>query len=359
MATLALLFGGSAHAATPDMPAALAVIGDLPAEGGLEAAQEQLPARWRLELLKPEASPPRAPQIEIEALARAYLEADFLRCLTELQRSSLDVDRLLERGRRADATRVGTFAAACALGARDEGRARELVRRLLVRELMEPDVLRRTTPDFQKLAEEERQAAQRWGRVTVEVRTEPGGAAVQVDGITRCVVSPCRLHLLRGEHVVVTEKLGRRSRSVTTLLDEDQTLTIALDAASVEEIRRQLATTLGSGADPSGVDIARAASTAFGVALLVMTWRRQQQVHSLVYQRSGGALTHVALDDGNDAVPRAVRAGLREWRVDTGPRSMFKQPLFWSTAAGVALLTAAAVYILSRPVEVRRDIVFQ
>jgi hypothetical protein len=107
------------------------------------------------------------------------------------------------------------------------------------------------------------------------------------------------------------------------------------------------------------VEIARAASAAFGVGLLVMAWRRQQQVHAVVYQRSGGALTHVAIDDGHDAVARAVRAAVREWRIDTGPRSMLHQPLFWSTAAGVALLSAAAVFILSRPVEVRHDIVFK
>jgi hypothetical protein len=94
-----------------------------------------------------------APRTEVELLARAYLNADFLRCLTELQRPSLDLERLLEEGRRSEAASVGLIASACALGAGDDGRARELVRRLLVRELDGPSSL--TTPEFQRLAEAE------------------------------------------------------------------------------------------------------------------------------------------------------------------------------------------------------------
>jgi hypothetical protein len=251
------------------------------------------------------------------------------------------------------------ISAACSLGAGDEGRARELVRRLLVRELDEPDVLRKTTPDFQRLADDERHIVQRLPRVTVEVRTEPTGASVQVDGALRCQVSPCRLHLLRGEHVVVTDKLGQRQRAVTSMLDADQTLTVALDAAAADEIHRQLALSLGAGADPSGGDIARAAATAYGVGLLALVWRKGGQVHANVFQRSGGALTHVAMDaTGPDPAARAVSAALREWRTETGPRSMIRQPLFWITAGGVALASAATMFFLLRPVEPNHGIIF-
>jgi hypothetical protein len=159
--------------------------------------------------------------------------------------------------------------------------------------------------------------------------------------------------------VVVTEKLGRRPRALTTLLDEDQTLTIALDLASADEIWRQLALSAGSGADPSGVDIARAASTALGAGLLVLAWQRGGHVHASVYQRAGGGLTHVAMDGGgNDAAARAIQAALREWKTETGPRSMLRQPLFWATALGVALVSAATVYLVYRPQEPSHDIVF-
>lgn len=359
MAALAFIAGcGVAQAAT-EMAGAVVVIDGVPAEGVLEAAQDQLPARWRLELLHPEARPPRAPRAEVELLARAYLNADFLHCLTELQRPSLDVDRLLEEGRRTEAAEVGIIAAACSMGAGDEGRAREIVRRLLVRELEEPDVMRKTTPEFQRLADEERLLAQRLPRVTVEIKTDPVAASVAVDGAVRCPVSPCRVHVLRGEHVLVAEKLGQRRRSLTALLDTDQTLTVALDPAAAEEIHHQLLLDLGAGADPSGPDIVRAAATAYGVGLLALVWRKGDQVHANVFQRSGGAITHVALDaTGPNPAARAVAAALREWRSESQPRSMLRQPLFWATAVGVALASAAAVYFLIRPLEPNHGIVF-
>jgi len=358
IAALSTLVGGDAARAASDVAAAVVVIGDLAPAGALEAARDQVPARWRLEPLQPETPPPLVPQSDVDLLSRAYLNADFLRCLTELQRPTLDLERLLEQGRRSDAASVGTVAAACSLGAGDEGRAREIVRRLLVRELDQPDILRKTTPDFQRLAEDERHVAQRLPRVTVEVRTEPPGASVAIDGAMRCQVSPCRLHLLRGEHVVVTAMLGQRPRSLTAMLDADQTLTVALDPAAVDEIHRQLALSLGSGADPSGADIARAASTAYGVGLLALVWRKGGQVHANVFQRSGGSLTHVAMDaTGPDPAARAVSTALREWRSETGPRSMLRQPLFWGMAVGVALATAA-VFFMVRPKEPRHDVVF-
>jgi hypothetical protein len=360
MSSLALCgLGASPARASSDLPAAVVVIDDLPADGAVEAAKEQVPGQWRIEQLKPEAPPPRAPQPEIEDLSRAYTNADFLRCLTELQRGALDLDRLLERGRRTEAAQVGTIAAACAMGAGDEARARELVRRLLIRELDYPDALRKTTPQFQRVAEEERQNAQRWGRVAVDLHTDPEGASVQVDGIMRCRASPCRVHVLRGEHVVVAEKMGRRPRAITALLDEEQTLTISLDQASADEAWHELSVGLGSGIDPSGADVARTASAALGAGLIVLVWPHGGQVHANVYQR-GGTLTHVAMDaTGPAPAARAVRAALREWQSDASPRSMLRQPLFWTTALGVAVASATAVFFIFRPPEVSRDIVFK
>ena len=66
-----------------------------------------------------------------------YREADFLRCLNRIDHT-LDPEHLLQLGHRAEAARAGTLAAACALGAGDEARARDLLRRLSARELVEP-----------------------------------------------------------------------------------------------------------------------------------------------------------------------------------------------------------------------------
>ena len=225
----------------------------------------------------------RTAQTELDTLARSYREADFLRCLTRIEHT-LDPDELLQRGHRAEAAQAGTLAAACALGAGDEARARDLLRRLSVRELVEPGLLRDTTPAFQRLADEERQAAQRRGWVAVDVRSEPDGASIHVNGVERCPAAPCRVHLLRGEHVLVAKKLGHRPRTLTPVLEGDHAVTIKLDPASADETRGQLAAALGAGVDPSAVEIPRAAASAFGVGLLVLVWTRNWQVHAAAYQ---------------------------------------------------------------------------
>src|SRR5262249_4731069 len=158
-------------------------------QGVIEAASAQVPTRWRLELLKGAAPPASTASDEVTALLRLYLNADFLLCLKTAQAPALDRDQLLAQGRRLEAGGLATLTAACPLGAGDSQGARELVRALLSRELDQPDLLRKTTPDFQQLADEERQLAQRAGHVSVEFRTEPPGASVRVDGVTRCPAS--------------------------------------------------------------------------------------------------------------------------------------------------------------------------
>jgi hypothetical protein len=353
--TIMGLGGRLAYAASADEPAAVVAIGNLPTDHAVDAAAAEIPAHWRLETLVPEAAPPPEPPTEPDKLARAYLEADFLRCLSEIEHASLRLDQLLEQGRRPEAARTGTFAAACALGAGDEARARELLRRLLARELMEPAALRRTTPEFQRIAEEERLAGQRRGRVAVEIHTQPEGAQVRVDGIVRCTAAPCLLHLAHGEHALVAEKLGQRPRMMTAAIERDETLTVELEAASADETRRQLDAALGAGTDPSSMEISRCAASALGVGLLVLAWRQKGQVHAMVYRRSGGATTHVALADGPNGAARAVSAALREWRTEAPPtRSMFREPLFWATAVGVAVLSAGAVALIRHPENMRR-----
>ncbi|HXU04251.1 MAG TPA: PEGA domain-containing protein [Polyangia bacterium] len=332
-----------------DDPSTVVVIGAIEPETALAAAVREVPRHWRVETLAPRAVSPGTSHDELEALARSYREADFLRCLTRVEKA-LDPEDLLQRGRRAEAAQAGTLAAACALGAGDEERARDLLRRLSVRDLVEPSLLPGTTPAFQRLADEERQAAHRRGWIAVDVRSEPDGASIQVNGVERCATAPCRVHLLRGEHVLTAEKLGHRSRTVTPVLEGDRAVTIKLDPASAEETRRQLATALGTGADPSGVEIPRAAASAYGAGLLVLVWARNWQVHAAAYEASSATLTHVAVE-GHHATPRAVAAALHGWRDTNGTRartpadrvsiSMSRELILW--AMGVVVVLASVV----------------
>jgi hypothetical protein len=273
----------------------------------------------------------------------------------------------LQLGFRDEAAQAGILAAACALGAGDEGRARDLLRRLAARELVEPHLLRGTTPAFQRIADEERQAAQRRGWVVVDVRSEPDGASIHVNGVKRCPAAPCRVHVLRGEHVLVAHKLGHRSRTVTPALDSDHAVTLTLDLASAEETRGQLATALGAGADPSALEIPRATASAFGVGLLVLVWVRDWQVHAAAYQAGSASLTHVALA-GRGATPRAVAAALHGWRATVGSHtqaraerasvSRFNEVVFWALGVAFAFASFALAFRLHRS-KVRHRVAFR
>ncbi len=347
----------TAHA---DVPAAIVLVGDIPADGAVDAARQEMPAAWRVTRLAPAPSPSARPlEDESQSVARAYFDADFLRCLTKLQSSSLDVDRLLEKDRRDDAARVGVLAAACALGAGDKPRARELVHRQLVRGLESADTLRQTTPEFQALVDDERAVVRKLSSVTIEVQTTPDRASVHVDGQLRCRNSPCRVHLVRGEHIVTADLLGRRPRAVTVELNEDQRLTLALDDASAEDVRGQLLASLAGGTPPTDIEVSQASANAFGSRYVVLVWPEQNSVHATAYDRVSNKISaHVAIDAGPDAVPAAVRAVVHEERGVSGPKPIVRQPFFWLTVAGVAVLTGTIVLLANRPVEVQHELVF-
>ena len=366
LAAIGLVATGVADARAPEDPSAVVVIGTLASDGALAAASGQVPSRWRLERLAPQAAAtPPSFGADIDAVARAYREADFLRCLAQIE-AGLEPDALLRLGRHAEAARAGTLAAACALGAGDEQEARALLQRLSARDLVDTDVLRQTTPAFQRIAEEERAAAHQRGYVTVEVRTEPEGARVVVNGISRCPAAPCRVHVLRGEHHLIADKLGYRRRVVTPVADaDDATVRVVLEPASADETRQQLTTALAAGADPSAAEITRATASAFGAGLLVLVWARQWQVHAAAYHVGGDALTHVAFD-GPQATPRAVAAALHGWREATPaergrrwPPASSGELLLWTIGGAVTLAIAALAFVRQRFRGVRRDVALQ
>jgi hypothetical protein len=345
--------------ARAEIPAAIVMVGDISADGAIEAARSEMAASWRMTRLAPAALARETAIDESQSVAQAYFDADFLRCLTKLQSSSLDVDRLLEKDRREDAARIGTLAAACALGAGDRPRARELVHRLLVRALESAETLRQTTPEFQALVDDERAVVRRLSSVTIEVQTTPDRASVHVDGLLRCRNSPCRVHALRGEHIVTAEQLGRRPRSVTVELDEDQRLTLALDDAPAEDVRSQLLVALASGTPPTDIEVSQASANAFGARVVVLVWPEANSVHATAYDRATDKIsTHVAIDNGPDAVPTAIRAAVHEERGLAGPKPVVRQPFFWLAVTGVALLTGTIVLLANRPTEVKHELVF-
>ena len=349
----------TAHA---DVPAAIVLVGDIPADGAVDAARQEMPAAWRVTRLAPSPAPGSAHPLddESQSVARAYFDADFLRCLTKLQSSSLDVDRLLEKDRRDDAARVGVLAAACALGAGDKPRARELVHRLLVRGLESADTLRQTTPEFQALVDDERAVVRKLPSVTIEVQTSPDRASVHVDGLLRCRNSPCRVHAIRGEHIVTAELLGRRPRAVDRRAQRGPAAHARARRRAGRGRARPAARVAGGGhvrrptsrcRRPRRMHSARATSFWCGPSRTTST--RPRTIASATRSRR----TSPSMP-ARTRLPAAVRAAVHEERGVSGPKPIVKQPFFWLTVAGVALLTGTIVLLANRPVEVQHELVF-
>jgi hypothetical protein len=369
--------GSSARAAPEaEVPAVVVVVDGIPTVGVLAAAREEMQGQWRLATVHSEAPPALAPAPEpgVDDLMSAYLDADFLLCQNEVHRPSLDADRLLERGLRSMAAQVILMAAACALGAGDVLQARDLVRRLVARELDAPETLRRTTPDFQRLVDSEQQAARAHARVTIEIETDPPGASVELDGRSACRSAPCRMRVVAGEHLVRAEGMGMRPHTLGAAIERDGTLRVSLELASADEAARQLGIFLGAGRDPSSVEVMLAAATAFGAGVVVVTWRRGAETHATAYRRSVGRLTHVALElTEPDAAARAVRAALHEWRsgdtcVDpirygaepallagtdrAAPalpaRTLLRRRVIWGVTLGALIAGSVAMFLIAR-----------
>jgi hypothetical protein len=175
------------------------------------------------------------------------------------------------------------------------------------------------------------------------------------------------VHLRRGEHVLVAEKLGQRPRTLTPALDADRTVTLKLDSASADETRTQLASALGAGADPSSVEIPRATASAYGAGLLVLVWTRDLQVHAAAYQAGSATLTHVAVD-GREAAPRAIAAALHGWRAtdsagaaasgERGSITTFGDLAFWAWGVAVTFASIALAFRLHRS-KVRQGVAYR
>lgn len=349
--------------ARADAPPAgvVVVVGAADAAQALAAAEASGGAAWRLERLVAAAprSEPEPPRAALESLRAAYLEADFLRCLTRLQDPELAVPHLLEAGHRAAAAQAGVFGAACAFGAQDAALARGLLESVFVAELDPTEALGVTTPDFQALAESVRVRVIEAARVAVTIRTRPSRASVQVDGgSTRCAATPCVLSLLAGEHVLSIGRLGYSTRVVRERFEQTTARALSLDPASETVVRSQLADTLAGGRSPGEIEISRAAASAFEVRVVVVAWSERDRVHAAVYDRARDGILARISSDGSTASASAVRSVVSEWRGITEPTPLYAEPLFWATTIGVAVLTGLTMYLLLRPGDTRYDIVF-
>ena len=324
------------------------------AVGGADWRGAALAARPR----RAEASQGRE---EVRELRKAYLEADFLRCLALLQRPALDINRMLELGRRRLAGQVAVLAAACARGAGDLDLSRTLLERIFVRQLDTARALGVTGPDFQAFAETVRARVHRAGRVSVSIRSRPAGARLVVDGgAVRCATTPCRVTVLPGEHIFAVERLGYMQRTLRVEVKRSRELVVGLDAADSSTALAQLRDLVSRGSDPGTPAVGRLAALAFGAQVVALAWHRDGQGHAFIFDRRRGRIvSRVTMRGGSQSAARALRAALVEWR-GAERRPLYARPAFYLPAAGVvAAAVGVGLYFALRPRETHHDLVFR
>lgn len=335
------------------------VVGDTAGEAALVGARRAGGGRFRgiaIRARAPEA--PRAPTAELEGLRAAYLEADFLRCLSRLQSEALDADDLLAAGLRAAATTSLVFGAACAFGAGDESLARARLERASAAELDVAADLAVTNPDFQRLAESVRAAVVGRERVRLRVTSDPTGARVHLDGRRQdCLATPCELTVVPGRHVLGLTHPGHAPRVVSQSIEADAQLGFALDGAAPGTVSAQIEAALTEGAEPDDPVLARAASLAYGARLLVVVFEDEGRTTATAFDRSRDAVVARVTVRGRDA-ETAAHAVVREWRGLTEPTPIARNPWFWIGTAGAAAVTGLSMWLLLRPAPEQHDLVF-
>lgn len=212
-ATLVLaLLVHSAVSAAPAETLTVVPLGDAAERARLAALDlGELPYRLRLEGLPntPPAPAPR-PGRDEEALVgarRAYVDADFARCLEQLGDEARALE-LLAEGRTTLSARQLALRVACRIGAADPERARADALRFATLELELPADVGGLSPEVEALLVAARNQVSALPRARLAVSAHARGAAVSVDGRRAVCLAPCAALVAPGRHVVRVEADG-------------------------------------------------------------------------------------------------------------------------------------------------------
>ncbi len=360
-AALVVLLGSStAFADDQEILGVVLCVGDVDGRVAVEAARDTGGATWRAAEIAAEPLPSQGtPDEAVAALRSFYLEADFLRCLSQLSDRRLDRTALVAEGHLEAAAAVFVFGGACALGAEDADLATSLFDELAALELPASQALEVVSPDVQQLAETRRQALARRRRVHMRLVSSPAGATLEVDGVRKCSATPCEVSLPPGEHVLVVEALGHVPRMERRALEGgDEVVELALDPAPSGVARNQLADALYRDVSPDDALFIRAASRALGARLVVAVFERDHQEHAAIYDRQNDRVVAESSVSAEEGPALAVRTVVNEWRGETESRPIYASPWFWVATLGAAAVAAVIVGLIVIPPGPRYDIVF-
>ncbi|MCA2976960.1 MAG: PEGA domain-containing protein [Myxococcaceae bacterium] len=337
-------------------PAVVVVSPDDPALAARALETEGLPVRLSSAAM-PAMAAAEAPGVTDErvvAARKAWVQADFQRCLSALADDALVTDALGRRDATA-AARALAWRVACKVGARQPEGARRDAEWLAALGLALPPDVGLMTPDVETLFPAAARAVDQEARVGVTVESSVAGAAVAVDGRPGACIAPCRMELRRGVHVIEVSADGYTPRlAVAAVAAPGVALTLPLTPADPSLASAQWAARRAAGEAVDSGRSARLLATALRASRLVV-----------LAAGEGGLVRGALAVDGvvqargeREAVPALVTDLLVRGRVVAPSTPWWKRWPFWVAvgAAVVATSVTTGVVLANRPVTTRVEL---
>ncbi|MCC6996274.1 MAG: PEGA domain-containing protein [Deltaproteobacteria bacterium] len=279
---------------------------------------------------------------DLAAARQAYVDADVTRCL-ELLAGDRHLT-LLAQARAAEAARVLFWRLACDVAAGDDLAASADAGNFAAMGLSVPPDADVISPEVEaRIA-----AAAPRQQHTLTIASSSTGARVLVDGRWRGCVTPCKLDVAAGDHVIAVEADGFMPASRILRVDTASTVEFDLAPASPTVAAQQWLRRHGAG-DLEG-------TTALN--LLAIAVRARTMVLLVVDRRERGRLRGVLTSDGlvlargeaswGSAQPRDLVRDLLLRAQLLAPPPLYKRAGFWvglgAAAAVAAGITAALLF---------------
>lgn len=319
---------------------------------GADISQEQLDGAARGVELKraslpnaaePPAPAPALPQERIAAARKAYVNADFTKCLEQVDDDAA-LTAALGQGDRPTAARVLLWRVACNVGAGKLEPARRQAAQLAVSSLQVPAEAGSVSPEVEAVI------ARAFTEVAAlrPIPLQVGGtrdATVLLDGRPTGCTTPCTLEVLEGAHVLRLNADGHESAVRLVRVEAPRAeLTVELAPAAPELAAAQWSTRYRSASDADGAGSVKLLSTALRASRLILLSAEGG---------SGGKLQALLAEDGA-VTARAERSDLeglmedllvRGKLIEAAP-ALYKRPLFWVAIVGAAVLAAGVTTLV-------------
>ncbi|MBL8956279.1 MAG: PEGA domain-containing protein, partial [Myxococcaceae bacterium] len=245
---------------------------------GADVAQEALDAAAQGVVLRrvelpnspePTLMLPALPQERISAARKAYVDADFNRCIEQVNDDAALTTALGQRDR-VSAARILLWRVACHVGAGKLEPARRAATQLAVSSLQVPAEAGSVSPEVEAVIAKAYTQAAAMKTIPLSV----GGTAdarVELDGRSTGCTTPCTLEVLEGAHVVRLDADGYESDvKLVRAAAPTAALDVQLNAAAPELAAAQWSARYRTAPDADGARSVRLLSTALRASRLLM-----------------------------------------------------------------------------------------